>query len=496
MGVLEHIYKRSLPLKILLVTFSAAILLTFLEVGIYTLYEVSRNQQKMVTMGDGIARNFESALTRDPGLLLDPAKIKQHLNGILSYQQVGQVTLRLKNGLQWNVVSDVTQFASSDYDEKRLPVFLGRDDQKKLVGELLLRTDGLATKQNIFGSFFILLPLSLVKMFFLLWVLSWVVKHKVVRRLKAITRSLAKIQPDRVNTERTIRLDEGQEPLGYDEIQELVEVLDQLIQGVAAHNAQEKALQEKQNKVLEAEQARSVAASRLASLGEMAAGIAHEVNNPLAIIQLSLKTISSRLKELGVQDPIVQELCSQGDATLVRIGKINKSLLKFSRDGERDSPEVVGLYDWIEEILVFYRSKAQKAGVDIHLRFNIDKDTKIMTRPVPVSQVLINILNNALDELKKLHDSKKEVGITVCYKNQNLQIRVTNSGPKIPEDIADKIFEPFYTSKPIGQGTGLGLSISKGIMAQEDGDIYVDLNEDDTTFVIAFSKLNSSLEVA
>jgi C4-dicarboxylate-specific signal transduction histidine kinase len=110
------------------------------------------------------------------------------------------------------------------------------------------------------------------------------------------------------------------------------------------------------------------------------------------------------------------------------------------------------------------------------------EDGQVNCRPTQLSQVLLNLLSNAFDAVSAL--SEKWVRLTVTQEEQKLIIKVIDSGNGIPSDIAEKIMQPFFTTKVIGKGTGLGLSISRGIIESHEGALFYDPSEKNTTFVI------------
>ena len=221
-----------------------------------------------------------------------------------------------------------------------------------------------------------------------------------------------------------------------------------------------------------------IAAGRLAEIGEMSAGIAHEINNPLQIINAEQKLASTILDDMIAQGEIsrsegiddVIDSINQISLQVDRCGAITHALLKFAR---QDEPVVVDidLAELIPDAVALTANKAKVAGVTL--------DQQVNAGPLVVQgdygqlqQVLVNLLNNALDAIE---ETEKNGRITVAARNDSGRVVVSvadNGGGISPADM-EKIFTPFFTTKPVGQGTGLGLSICFGLIEQMGGRMEV-----------------------
>ncbi len=231
-------------------------------------------------------------------------------------------------------------------------------------------------------------------------------------------------------------------------------------------------------KNLNFERARATHASKLASLGEVSAGIAHEINNPLAIIAGNLSLLS-RYKD----DP---KKFSEKLETMVksvgRIEKIVKSLKKFSRSTHGSSHRLESLSKIISESLILTEPKTKK--LEIVMKPQIIGDPHIICDQVEVEQVLVNLISNAADAVKNVEDRWIEISCT--KEGTEVIVRVKDSGTGISPKIEEKLFQPFFTTKPVGEGTGLGLSISKGIMEEHGAQIALNKSFKNTCFELRF----------
>lgn len=235
--------------------------------------------------------------------------------------------------------------------------------------------------------------------------------------------------------------------------------------------------------------------SRLAALGELSASIAHEVNNPLMVINGSV----SQIKRI-VQNSSDEQL--KNDSQLENLlGKVKKSgervsiifggLKHFSLQSDTLPKEKVKLDSIVRDTYAF-SAELLKAHY-IEFQMEVVPDVNLFCHPVQISQVLINLLKNAVDALTDTKNSnngieKPWIKIQFTNHTDDIEIRISNSGPKIPQSVADKLFQPFFTTKPSGKGTGLGLSISMTIIEEHQGELSFDKEAEFTTFKIKLPK--------
>lgn len=227
-----------------------------------------------------------------------------------------------------------------------------------------------------------------------------------------------------------------------------------------------------------AERMKAIEAARLAALGELAAGVAHEINNPLAIIEGYLET----LRHVRLEgDPALF------DEALERIGEANRraaqivsSLRKIARQDRELDLRQVRLLSVVDETLDLYSARFRNRGID--LRLALDADAEVCVRPNELSQVLINLLNNAFQALK---DSEgQSVELRTELRPQTIALRVTDSGSGVPAELRERVFDPFFTTKEIGQGTGLGLSIARSLIIDFGGHLTIDPDHAQSSFLI------------
>lgn len=229
------------------------------------------------------------------------------------------------------------------------------------------------------------------------------------------------------------------------------------------------------------ERAKAIQNAKLASLGELAAGIAHEINNPLAIIYGSTELLMNYVNDpvkLGAKVDSIKRSCE-------RIAKIVAGLKKFSRSGEKSVLTVHSLEKVVSESLVLTESKAKRANTV--LTFECGSDAEVECDEIEIEQVLVNLINNAIDATEEV--TNRWVRISIFEEGPFVVLQVRDSGMGIPENIRDRLFEPFVTGKRSGKGTGLGLSIAKGILDEHGATITLLSDEPETCFEVRFKKV-------
>lgn len=237
------------------------------------------------------------------------------------------------------------------------------------------------------------------------------------------------------------------------------------------------------------QQSQLLASSRLAALGEMAGGIAHEINNPLAIIDGRARQLTS-MARMGSDSKQIESVALNIQKTTERISRITSALLQFARrDRSEAGEEVFSIETTIQNVIALCGERFRSYGVELIVP-HIPLDLKVRGQSTLVSQVLLNLLNNAFDAAKD-GDGGRWVQVEVEHEISAMKLKVSNSGTRIPPELRERIFEPFFTTKPIGRGTGLGLSLSLGIVQSMGGKIFVDPKSDATTFVVEVPTLSA-----
>jgi signal transduction histidine kinase len=298
----------------------------------------------------------------------------------------------------------------------------------------------------------------------LAWIWAWkIARHFLDPLSHAVTRVealLRQVGPGGVRTREAPSLPYA----GSDrELQVLHDAVDQLEKAV--RRGQEDA------SALEAERAASVFSAKMASLGEMAAGVAHEINTPLALIAVKAGQAEEVLREPEPDRELLAKLNHSIIATVGRIARIVRSMRSFARDASKDEMRSVGVAELFLEVQSLCAERFKLHGVTLNTAI-AEHELRFACRANEVMQVLLNLLNNAFDAVQGR--AEKRIRMSAEARRGFIEFRVEDSGAGVPAEFRHKVFEPFYTSKEPGKGTGLGLSISRSIAQGHGGSLEVE----------------------
>lgn len=216
-------------------------------------------------------------------------------------------------------------------------------------------------------------------------------------------------------------------------------------------------------KNVEQQARRLVQAEKLTSLGQLAAGIAHEINNPLTNASLGIQTLRNKLGGIGAGGEIVEKL-SAVEKNIDRAATIAQELLQFSRQRESEFTPL-NINNVIYSSLTLLKHKLKAVAVEQDLA----EVPAVMGDPGKLEQVLINVLSNAMEAMPE----GGRLSISTSLRDGMVEVCIADSGAGIAEENASRVFDPFFTTKEVGSGTGLGLSICYGIIQQHQGLIKI-----------------------
>ena len=335
----------------------------------------------------------------------------------------------------------------------------------------------LITSTTLSGIMFIIV-LALVSLAFEIAFLYFGLKHDVIAPLRMLEESVTRIS----RGEYQARLEVNR----TDELGQLAKSFNSMAQQIYDNERLLLQKVEERTKIVDEQRIVLIQKSKLASLGQMAGGIAHEINTPLAIIGLNIEQVNESIDEGNLDLEELKSSMLVIKETTDRIAKIISGLRFVARDGSKLSMEDANLDTIIEETLSFSTERIRLRHIDLEIIKKFDKELTINCRAVEISQVLINLLNNSTDAI----NSQKEKWIKLIINDlgNEVEISVVDSGPGIPADLHEKIMQPFFTTKDFGKGTGLGLSISYGIIESHGGRLFIDSTSPNTKFTIILPK--------
>jgi signal transduction histidine kinase len=277
-----------------------------------------------------------------------------------------------------------------------------------------------------------------------------------------------------------------------DELGEFAKAFESMIKAVKERDSLLQDIVDKRTKELDIQRIVAIHNAKMVTIGEMAAGIAHEINNPLAIIQGNASLIKKNLNENVDHYEMLMKSAVTINSMTIRINKIIKGLLYFSRKGDLDPFENIKVSDLVNDAIFLCQSKLSLHEVELKLTNDSDSKLTFECSRVQMSQVLVNLISNSIDAISSKADEK---WIEISFKKEgtDLIIKIKDSGLGLPKEIRDRIFDPFFTTKDVGKGTGIGLSISKGIVEQHSGKLSIDHKSSNTCFVISIPLKHISL---
>lgn len=254
-------------------------------------------------------------------------------------------------------------------------------------------------------------------------------------------------------------------------------------------------LRDTQNDLLN-ERGRALNSERLAFLGSMASGVAHEINNPLTISGGQVFKIQNLLANEPTWEAFYKIGIYLNKITdmNVRIRNIVRGLQYFARERHNEAPEIFSLDELMDFSVIFFKEKMSKHFIE----FSIGRAPAISIhgQKNELSQALFNIVDNAIEAVQGVET--KNIDIRYEIVGDRIQIFVTDNGPGINATIKDRVFDPFFTTKEVGEGTGLGLSVARGIAQSHGGDIQFSSSPARTEFVLSLPivKAQDSVGVA
>ena len=241
----------------------------------------------------------------------------------------------------------------------------------------------------------------------------------------------------------------------------MIHIMGDLRETTAEIQRREQELRDKQGQLVQA--------GKLATLGELTTGVAHELNNPLNNIGLFVGNAID-LVELGVEDTgrVVRELRN----AMQQVGKATE-IISHLRTFGRVAPvsrEAVSMNQVVERALSLMHEQLRLREIEVELDLS-PAEPVVIGNSIQLEQVLINLLTNARDAVAE--SPRKVVQIACAVRERAIQLTFSDTGPGIPEGLEQRIFDPFFTTKEVGHGTGLGLSITYGIIKEHGGTIAV-----------------------
>ncbi|MBC7660107.1 MAG: GHKL domain-containing protein [Chitinophagaceae bacterium] len=475
---------RSLSRKVLAIILAASTLITTALTAI-TFYIDYRSELGLLDRSFGQLERLTLGPLSTAVWSFDDEQISKFLEGIVATGDFVEADLFDMDGTELYTFHRPEQnqtptfplhfFIDKPSVDKTFKLFLNQGTaQVREVGTLRVKASRLAILQRLMRKLILTFALQAVKTLIISLVILAIVQNLLTKHIMHVARYLENLRVNSLKSTQALNL--GRNNRYPDEFDTLVTTVNAMVSELTVYQKQnEDRLREKEREI-EIQKMNAINSARLASLGEMAGGIAHEINNPLAIIVGSAQRLERELDNSNYSQ--VRKCSNQIRQTCERIGKVVTSLRKLARDGENSPRTRFSVAKLVQEVLSLCEEKIRQDNITIEVDIQEDKD--LTGNEVEVSQVLFNLINNAADAVRDL--DKKWIHIVGARRSGTYVISVIDSGKGIPVSIATRIMEPFYTTKEVGKGTGLGLSISLSIAKRHGGDLKLDSNSLHTKF--------------
>jgi C4-dicarboxylate-specific signal transduction histidine kinase len=305
------------------------------------------------------------------------------------------------------------------------------------------------------------------------------VNRKLADQRKAMIHILADYEYDRSHlASQTERLDNSRRALLHilqdshqsnlrleNSRKAMIHIMSDLKETTEEVQQHEQELREKQEQLVQA--------GKLATLGELTTGVAHELNNPLNNIGLFIGNAID-LIELGMADPNPERILQELHNAMHQVYKATEIISHLRTFGRATSVshEPVGISQVIRRSLLLVQEQLRLRQIEVKLLLSEEDEVYVMGNAIQLEQVFINLLTNARDAMA--HSTRKIITIGCTSQEDRVEIRFCDTGTGIPVGLEQRIFDPFFTTKEVGAGTGLGLSITYGIIKEHQGTIMVE----------------------
>ena len=230
-----------------------------------------------------------------------------------------------------------------------------------------------------------------------------------------------------------------------------------------------------------------IRSEKMASVGHLAAGIAHEVGNPLAAVM----GYTDLLRDRSLDEETADDLADRSLDQLKRIQEIIRQLLDYSRSDPDKEPTAVDVKKVIDESLHLVRATPEGGDVDIDVDVDDDLPDAVAIEG-ELEQVVVNLLLNAIEAMEKQATDDPRIFVGVDVDDERLIVDIRDTGPGIDEDVADQIFDPFFTTRDPGEGTGLGLAIAQQLADRVGGHLELVDNDNGAHFRIELQRFADS----
>lgn len=432
----------------------------------------------------------------------DEDQIISQLNGILALPHVAKLEITDKEGhYLYSVVksrdsldsegSGFAKYIPESYETNEIQLTYQYDNTQIELGSLFYTSTSKHIYAGLITRALYFMLSQFIKTLAISFIFLLITRFLITKHLVQITNFLNNLDLKNISNSKPLELHRNHNT--NDEIEILANKINELFLVLNRKNKENLELLKNAENKAEEHKKVAINAAKLASIGELAGGIAHEINNPISIIS-GYNSMLEHVEGKNEQDTeMIRKVMTEIDSTIGRISAITSSMLKYSR--QDTNLQLLDLNTVIKEVESIAVSKIKSSGTKVILdeASNQNDGYFIYGNKVQVGQVLMNLINNAIDAMEENNIPIKERNITISLKEKknDIVLTVTNVGPVIPKELRNKILQPFFTTKPEGKGTGLGLSICTTIMDSHNGTFKLLDTKENVSFEVSFPKPGS-----
>lgn len=374
------------------------------------------------------------------------------------------------------------QANSSDYKVYKYPLNykITEDNALEYLGDVEVTVTTAKIKNELFKRVSFFVVAQLIKTFIISWIILVIFHYYINRNLEQI---IDFIQAFNLNSVDETYLKIKRKSKTRDEFSMLQDSINRMIKKINFLNREKENKITEQEKKLEIQTVSAINSSKMAALGEMAGGIAHEINNPLTVIHTKTR-VMEKMIERGIQDDALFLKNTKSIlGTVDRISSVIQGLKNISKDASGEERQDALLKEILGNILNLCEEKFRNNNIQVICDLEAPVyDIHLNCYPTQLSQCFLILLNNSFDAIEEKEN--KWIKIEAAQNKKWLFLHFIDSGEGIPKEIREKIFQPFFTTKDVGKGSGLGLCLAFEIIKKHGGEIFYDEHYKNTCFTI------------
>jgi signal transduction histidine kinase len=479
---MRHV-KFPIQKKLILAVFITSTFITGVFILGTFLYDYVKENNELETQIEYVETNNLGPLTK---LLWDynEDQLSTQIQSISHLPQVVRVELENLDNSQLIIYNNPK--ATTNPEKNYLKSYdLKYKDKIEPIGRLKIEYNRQHIFEKLYDKALFIICSQILKSLVITTILLYLFKIMVSQRLVQISGFISELKSTHFETIDKDKYFSGRhytKPAYSDEISQISKILILMAHKSRRLNRLNKKEIERARLDLEIQKEVNLHVGKLAAIGEMASGVAHEINNPLAIVQSRTEILKRGRDVVPVEqragfDKSIEIL----EKMISRMSIITKNLLKSARRDSKDSFKIVDFQDVLQEVLILVADKAKAKNVKV---ITATDQFPLSCKQIEISQILTNLINNSIDAL----ESKEEKWIKIVIEKEiNAEqefalIKVIDSGVGIPAQIQEKMMQPFFTTKPVGKGVGIGLSISKKIATEHNGSLILNTKSINTCF--------------